>query len=228
MRSARRVDAGRRAPAHQSDEHIPCLRDGRVGKHPFDVRLGQGDDVPERHRENGKDDEQRHPARLVTRMPVRKTRTRIANPATLGPTDKKAVTGVGAPSYASGAQEWKGTSEILNPKPVIISAAPKSARVWGRRILLKHLADLRGGRASRTRRKQGDAIEHHRRGDGAKEEILDRGFVRLAVLSKEPCQEVGHVAQEFGREIDHQQVRRTCHQDHRQDREHEQTVELAA
>ena len=33
----------------------------------------------------------------------------------------KAVTGVGAPSYTSGAQLWKGTAEILKPKPVTTS-----------------------------------------------------------------------------------------------------------
>ena len=32
-----------------------------------------------------------------------------------------AVTGVGAPSYTSGAQLWKGTAEILKPKPVTMS-----------------------------------------------------------------------------------------------------------
>ena len=37
-----------------------------------------------------------------------------ANPAVFEPTDKKATTGVGEPSYTSGVHWWKGTAAILN------------------------------------------------------------------------------------------------------------------
>ena len=37
-----------------------------------------------------------------------------ANPAVFDPTDKKATTGVGDPSYTSGVHWWKGTAAILN------------------------------------------------------------------------------------------------------------------
>jgi len=37
-----------------------------------------------------------------------------ANPAVFEPTDKKATTGVGDPSYTSGVHWWKGTAAILN------------------------------------------------------------------------------------------------------------------
>src|SRR6266576_1960037 len=46
-----------------------------------------------------------------------KKRTRIAKPAAFGPTDRKAVTGVGAPSYTSGVHMWNGAALILYPKP---------------------------------------------------------------------------------------------------------------
>src|SRR5215510_11786155 len=49
--------------------------------------------------------------------PSRKIRSSIANDAALEPTDRNAVTGVGAPSYTSGAHMWKGTAAILNPTP---------------------------------------------------------------------------------------------------------------
>src|SRR6478735_5804304 len=39
------------------------------------------------------------------------------NPPTFDATERKAVTGVGDPSYVSGAQKWKGTAEILNANP---------------------------------------------------------------------------------------------------------------
>ena len=41
-------------------------------------------------------------------------------------TDRNAVTGVGEPSYTSGAHIWKGTLAILKPKPAIISTTPNS------------------------------------------------------------------------------------------------------
>src|SRR6266550_5378212 len=49
--------------------------------------------------------------------PSRKIRSSIANDAAFDPTDRNAVTGVGAPSYTSGAHMWNGTAAILNPTP---------------------------------------------------------------------------------------------------------------
>src|SRR5580658_5056544 len=62
----------------------------------------------------------------------RNTRRRTANAAALGPVERNADTGAGAPSYTSGALDWKGTAEILNAKPTKISAAatPASATGW--------------------------------------------------------------------------------------------------
>ncbi len=39
------------------------------------------------------------------------------NPPALEATDRNAVTGVGAPSYVSGAQKWNGTALTLNANP---------------------------------------------------------------------------------------------------------------
>src|SRR5437763_1266496 len=44
-----------------------------------------------------------------------------ANPAALDATDRNAATGTGAPSYVSGAQNWNGTAETLNPNPATTS-----------------------------------------------------------------------------------------------------------
>src|SRR6184192_1412178 len=45
-------------------------------------------------------------------------RLRMAtNPPAFDATDRNAVTGVGAPSYVSGAQKWNGTALILNANP---------------------------------------------------------------------------------------------------------------
>ncbi len=55
---------------------------------------------------------------------------RRRNPAkapALTPTDMKAVTGVGAPSYTSGTQLWKGTAETLKAKPHVMSTRATTA-----------------------------------------------------------------------------------------------------
>ena len=44
---------------------------------------------------------------------AKKKRMATANPAAFGPTERKAVNGVGAPSYTSGHHMWKGTLAIL-------------------------------------------------------------------------------------------------------------------
>src|SRR5687767_2330011 len=49
--------------------------------------------------------------------PWKKKRAMTAKPAALGATERKAVTGVGAPWYTSGHQKWKGTTAVLKPKP---------------------------------------------------------------------------------------------------------------
>src|SRR4030065_159424 len=55
-------------------------------------------------------------------MATATTRSRTANPAALEPTERKAATGVGAPSYTSGVHWWNGTMEILKPNPASLRA----------------------------------------------------------------------------------------------------------
>ena len=55
-----------------------------------------------------------------------KTRSIAAKPPTLAPTDMKAVTLVGAPSYTSGVHIWKGTAATLKANPTIRKATPAS------------------------------------------------------------------------------------------------------
>ena len=54
-----------------------------------------------------------------------KRRSSIANEAAFEPTDRNAVTGVGAPSYTSGAHMWNGTAAILNPMPAARRIMPR-------------------------------------------------------------------------------------------------------
>src|ERR1043166_9783547 len=44
--------------------------------------------------------------------------------ATFDPVAMTAVTGVGAPWYASGAQRWNGTTATLKPRPAIVKTSP--------------------------------------------------------------------------------------------------------
>src|SRR3990172_12528094 len=70
------------------------------------------------------------PAPALDRPPKKK-RVITAKPAALGATDRKAVTGVGAPWYTSGHQKWNGTDAVLKPKPANTSSA---ARESGQRV----------------------------------------------------------------------------------------------
>ena len=48
-------------------------------------------------------------------------------PATLGPTEKKAAIGVGAPWYTSGVHMWKGAAETLKARPIATRNAAKTS-----------------------------------------------------------------------------------------------------
>ena len=54
-------------------------------------------------------------------------RIRAAKPAALGPTDMKAVTGVGAPSYTSGVHTWNGAAATLKLKPATTRPMPSAS-----------------------------------------------------------------------------------------------------
>ena len=54
-------------------------------------------------------------------------RTSSAIAATFGAAAKKAVTGVGDPSYTSGVHMWNGTAETLKAIPAIRKTKPNSS-----------------------------------------------------------------------------------------------------
>ncbi len=94
-----------------TEQQIPCVRDARVGKHPLDVRLNDTDDGADDHRDRGDHRQNRDPLTLQRFERERNTRAKAANAAAFTPVDMKAVTIVGAPSYASGVHMWNGTAE---------------------------------------------------------------------------------------------------------------------
>ena len=63
-------------------------------------------------------------------------RMSTANPAALDAVDRKPATGVGAPSYTSGAQKWNGKSETLKANPASTRKVTPTAT---RLKLLKYL-----------------------------------------------------------------------------------------
>src|SRR5215210_3522766 len=56
--------------------------------------------------------------------------SRPANPAAFDGTDRNAATGIGAPSYVSGAQKWNGTLDTLNANPATTSRMAARAIDW--------------------------------------------------------------------------------------------------
>src|SRR5947208_15811054 len=57
---------------------------------------------------------------------VAKMRSSKAKAAAFGPAEKRAVAGVGAPSYTSGVHTWNGAAATLQPSPIRIMASPSS------------------------------------------------------------------------------------------------------
>src|SRR5256884_9420530 len=57
---------------------------------------------------------------------VAKMRSSKAKAAAFGPAGKRAVTGVGAPSYTSRVHTWNGAAATLKPSPIRIMADRKS------------------------------------------------------------------------------------------------------
>ena len=58
-----------------------------------------------------------------------RTRSSAANAAAFTAVTMYPVTGVGAPSYTSGAHMWNGTAATLNPKPTSSNPSPISSIV---------------------------------------------------------------------------------------------------
>src|SRR6266536_857531 len=70
----------------------------------------------------------RRQSAFIDGIPSTKIRISIANDAAFDPTDRNAVTGVGAPSYTSGAHMWNGTAAILNPMPATTRMTASTSR----------------------------------------------------------------------------------------------------
>src|SRR5208283_2645572 len=66
---------------------------------------------------------------VVAACTVAKILNSSAKAAAFGPAEKSAETGVGAPSYTSGVQTWKGAAATLKPRPTRISVRPRCKSV---------------------------------------------------------------------------------------------------
>ena len=74
-----------------------------------------------------------HWASKLPKQPTSSLRAR-AKPAAFEPTERKATTGVGEPSYTSGVHWWKGTAEIL--KATVANTNTRARAVNGVALLL--------------------------------------------------------------------------------------------
>ena len=99
-----------------------------------------------------------------------------ANPATLEATERKAVTGVGAPWYTSGIHSCMGTAPILNAVPS--SSMARARYMAGARLAGQGVADDRFiiNECSRNAEIPGQAENEKPRADGAQNQVLDARF----------------------------------------------------
>src|SRR5438552_17362149 len=63
--------------------------------------------------------------------PMYRMRRRPTNPAAFEATERYAASGVGDPSYVSGAQKWNGTADTLKPKAATMKTSPVSTIAGG-------------------------------------------------------------------------------------------------
>ena len=101
------------------------------------------------------------------------TRTSAANAAALTPVAMNPVTGVGEPSYTSGAHMWNGTAATLKPKPMSRSPRPSAAMSGSGRPASCAPMRRQVGRAGRAV-DQRDAVEQEAGGERAEQEVLER------------------------------------------------------
>ena len=110
---------------YERQGNVAHLGDRRIGEHPLQVRLQQGSQIAHDHGQ-----EREHPewecAGAPPRPPPRRSSRRKATAAPLEAVERKATTGVGAPSYTSGVQRWAGTRDILKAMPARRKPAPAS------------------------------------------------------------------------------------------------------
>jgi hypothetical protein len=123
----------------------------------------------------------------ATASAVPARRSSAAKPAALAPADMKAVTEVGAASYASGVHMWNGTAATLKPKPTSTSSAPATnsglPATGESGQELRDRAQVGGaGRAV----DQGDAVEQESARERAQQEVLERRLVRLELERRLP------------------------------------------
>ena len=150
---------------------------------------------------------------LSVGSPSRKIRSSIANDAAFDPTDRNAVTGVGAPSYTSGAHMWNGTAAILNPMPAATSDhGEDQARV----VLLADERRRHHAQAGRARQAvhERHAVQQDAERKRAEQEILHRRLVRSLVGLDEPGQDVERHGHRLEADEDRDEVDAAGHDHH--------------
>ena len=91
------------------------MADGAVGDQTLYIRLADGGDSAQHHREHGDDDDDLPPL-VRSREGVMRPKEQ-GDGRDLRAAAKKAVTGVGEPSYTSGVHMWNGTAPTLKREP---------------------------------------------------------------------------------------------------------------
>src|ERR1700680_2804996 len=165
------------------------------------------------------------------------TRTNSATAATLGAAEKKAVTGVGAPSYTSGVHMWNGTADTLNARPAKRKTRPKmrpmdgvfAAAATPAKVMVAVEPENRDAPESALFRRRthagkrdgaGEAVdqrrsvEQHARRQRAKHEILQARLGRAQVVAVDGGDHIERQRHELEAKVERDQVAGRDHGHH--------------
>ena len=153
------------------------------------------------------------------------TRTNAANAAALTPVAMNPVTGVGEPSYTSGAHMWNGTAATLNPNPMIRSPSPSDAIRPSGLPASCAPGEREIGGAGRAI-DQRDAVEQETRRERPDQEILERRLGRERVRPVEAGEHVDRDRHHLEPEKQDDEVLRPAEEHHAGGREQHERVVL--
>ena len=215
---------GRHLQPHQDK---PGVADGRVGQHPFDVALDDGDDRSDQEGEQGQGPDERLPVQAQDRERREEEPQEAGEAGRLRGGGHEARDRRGRALVDVGGPEVERDGRHLEPQADEQEGhAGEEQAVGDGDVLgeeLRHLAEVgRSGGAIG----EGDTVEKDGRRERPQHEVLDRRLTRL----RAPSVVAGHHVQGDGEDLQaeeqHDQVVGTGHEHGARRRQHGQHVEL--
>ena len=208
-------------------QDVARLGDRRIGQQPDEVRLAQGDEVADRHRQRRQHPEDRRPHVVAAEEPDVEQLEKGHEPSGLGRDRQEGGDRRGGALVRVGRPEVEGHRGDLEREADDDEEDPhRHDRFAGHRAA-DALADLDENRRVRRAKDERHAVEHHRARQHAEQVVLERRLVALQVALAPPGKHVRRDRQGLEGDEDRDEVPRRGHDDHAEQRRQDQEVVLA-